>query len=72
MTDTTLPGGPITALVSYPTPPKLTIWEWLGVKPQPPVIPQRLYAAVGSTIFVSNDEGVFDYSLKEPPCQTKP
>jgi hypothetical protein len=57
-----LPGN-ITCMVSYPTPEKLTLWEWLGIKNRPPIIPQRLYAAVGSTIFISNVEGKFDYSL---------
>lgn len=55
--------GHVTCLVSYPIPPKLTLWEWLGIKKRPLIVPQRLYAAVGSIIFVSNDEGKFDYSL---------
>ena len=46
--------GQITCLVSHPIPPKLTLWEWLGIKKRPPVMPQRLYAAVGSTIFISS------------------
>lgn len=64
-TQTTFPGGPITAMVSHPAPQKLTLWEWLGVKPRPLVIPQRLYVAVGSTVFISDVDGKFDYSLKE-------
>ncbi len=57
--------GEITCMVSHPTPPKLTLWEWLGVKKRPPVLPQRLYAVVGSTVFISNDQGEFDYSLPQ-------
>jgi hypothetical protein len=73
MTQTTtysLPGQ-ITALVSYPQPPKLTLWEWLGVKPRPHIVPERLYAAIGSTIFISDVNGQFDYSLHEVDEQWK-
>lgn len=66
---TNLP-GPITAMVSYPAPPKLTLWEWLGFKPRPSIIPERLYAAVGSTIFVSDVNGKFDYSLNMTHAST--
>jgi hypothetical protein len=60
----------ITCLISHPLPQKLTLWEWLGVKKRPPIVPQRLYAVIGSTVFVSNEKGEFDFSVsthqKEP------
>lgn len=61
--------GQITCMVSHPMPPKLTLWEWLGLKPRPLVIPARLYVAVGSVVFISSADGEFDYGLHEQQAE---
>ncbi len=50
----------IAAIAVHPELPKLTLWEWLGFKPRPQILPQRLYVACGDTLYISDTEGQFD------------
>lgn len=60
MTNKTIFSEPITSIVVYPPPIKLTFLQWLGLKKRPPIVTQRVYIASGSGLYVSDVEGKFD------------